>query len=268
MNWDYEIVSEQVVLDLSYRTVKDILEKDIEKNGFGNAMIRAAKNMDVAVNHLRECNSGNYVDKCDEAYRILLSTYTAMMKVSLKYVHNVKLCLVHIFNVDLIPTRNNYPIENSIQLISNELNIVAEVIIESLRMIQAGKSRYAVERKIKKEKRGEDWPVIYAYFHVEDDFDKSTINQEIAIYKFFNNFNGTKSIGVIFAERMNKIIHTYCQNSGENERSVNKKMYKESDSFMGGIDDTSAVIRGLGKLLFNSEERYNTPFRYYERKGW
>ena len=42
MNWDYEIVSEQVVLDLSYRTVKDILEKDIEKNGFGNAMIRAA----------------------------------------------------------------------------------------------------------------------------------------------------------------------------------------------------------------------------------
>lgn len=93
MNWDYEIVSEQVVLDLSYRTVKDILEKDIEKNGFGNAMIRAAKNMDVAVNHLRECNSGNYVDKCDEAYRILLSTYTAMMKVSLKYVHNVKPCL-------------------------------------------------------------------------------------------------------------------------------------------------------------------------------
>ena len=88
MNWDYEIVSEQVVLDLSYRTVKDILEKDVKVNGFRNAMIKASKNMDVAVNHLRECNASNYLDKCDEAYRIILSTYSAMSHVVLKYAHS------------------------------------------------------------------------------------------------------------------------------------------------------------------------------------
>lgn len=88
MNWDYEIVSEQVVLDLSYRTVKDILEKDVKVNGFRNAMIKASKNMDVAVNHLRECNASNYIDKCDEAYRIILSTYSAMSHVVLKYAHS------------------------------------------------------------------------------------------------------------------------------------------------------------------------------------
>jgi hypothetical protein len=88
LNWDYEIVSEQVVLDLSYRTVKDILEKDVKVNGFRNAMIKASKNMDVAVNHLRECNASNYLDKCDEAYRIILSTYSAMSHVVLKYAHS------------------------------------------------------------------------------------------------------------------------------------------------------------------------------------
>lgn len=88
MNWDYEIVSEQVVLDLSYRTVKDILEKDVKVNGFRNEMIKASKNMDVAVNHLRECNASNYLDKCDEAYRIILSTYSAMSHVVLKYAHS------------------------------------------------------------------------------------------------------------------------------------------------------------------------------------
>ena len=88
MNWDYEIVSEQVVLDLSYRTVKDILEKNVKVNGFRNAMIKASKNMDVAVNHLRECNASNYLDKCDEAYRIILSTYSAMSHVVLKYAHS------------------------------------------------------------------------------------------------------------------------------------------------------------------------------------
>lgn len=88
MNWDYEIVSEQVVLDLSYGTVKDILEKDVKVNGFRNAMIKASKNMDVAVNHLRECNASNYLDKCDEAYRIILSTYSAMSHVVLKYAHS------------------------------------------------------------------------------------------------------------------------------------------------------------------------------------
>lgn len=44
--------------------------------------------MDVAVNHLRECNASNYLDKCDEAYRIILSTYSAMSHVVLKYAHS------------------------------------------------------------------------------------------------------------------------------------------------------------------------------------
>ncbi len=43
-------------------------------------------------------------------------------------------------------------------------------------------------------------------------------------------------------------------------------MYNEVTNFMNGVGETSPIMRGLGKLLFNSEERYNTPFRYYERK--
>lgn len=45
-------------------------------------------------------------------------------------------------------------------------------------------------------------------------------------------------------------------------------MYNEVTNFMSGVGETSAVIRGLGNLLFNSEQKYNTPFRYCEKKGW
>lgn len=267
MNWDYEIVSEQVVLDLSYRTVKDILEKDVKVNGFRNAMIKASKNMDVAVNHLRECNASNYLDKCDEAYRIILSTYSAMSHVVLKYAHNINMNSILMCGPNVV-SDDNYSVANSLQLMTKEINDTTEIMIENLEMIRKGKSKSSIGRKIKKEKRVYNWAVLYAIWSMVDDFDKSYINQEVALCNFLNNFHGNESLSEMFVKRMNRIIHTYCQYSNANELRVHKKMYNEVTNFMSGVGETSAVIRGLGNLLFNSEQKYNTPFRYFEKKGW
>lgn len=267
MNWDYEIISEQTVLDLSYRTVKEILEKDIQKNGFRNAMIKASRNFDVAVNHLRECNASNYLDKCDEAYRIILSTYSAMAHITLKYVHNINTNWIFMSGPFTI-SNDNYTVAKSLQLMINDINVTTAILMESLEMIRNGKSRASISGMIKREKKTENWAALSATWTLVDNFDKPMINQEMAICRFLDNFNGRKSMGELFVERMNKIIHTYCQYSNKNELRVHKKMYNEVTNFMSGVGETSPVIRGLGKLLFNSEQRYNAPFAYNERKGW
>lgn len=76
------------------------------------------------------------------------------------------------------------------------------------------------------------------------------------------------SYSLVDWQSKSKVSYVYCQYSNANELRVHKKMYNEVTNFMSGVGETSAVIRGLGNLLFNSEQKYNTPFRYCEKKGW
>lgn len=267
MKWEYEILDEQLVLDLSFRTVMDILQNDIKNNGLKNAMISASKNFDIAINHLRECNAINYLDKCDEAYRILLSTYTAMTHTVLKYVHNINTNCILMSGLNMVSS-DKYEVSKSLQIIAKETNATTEVLLDCLVMIQKGKWKSSIDKKIKKEQKTENWAVLFATWSTADSFDKKLINQEMAICRLLNNFEKNKSIVEMFAERMNVIIRTYCRFSNKNELTVHKRMYKESTSFMAGVGETSPLLRGIGNLIFNSEQRYNAPFTYYERKGW
>lgn len=265
LNWDYEIISEQTVLDLSYRTVKEILRNDVKMIGFQEAFRKALTNFDIATNQLKNVDEKNVTEKCDSSFRILMSTYTAMSDVLGDEIKSVYIYLLGaMINIKKWDSKN---IENIYLL--EEKSIRGAIYL--LKMFNDGYSQAQVENELAiRRQNSKDSDLWFGCFLLYD-VKKENVNRDIKYCMFLLNALHNKSLIRLFIESMDYIIQIYCKRQKQNVEKVRKRIFNEAYNFLGGVMEKDAIgsaFQAFDNQVFNRREKFDNPFKYYEEHGF
>lgn len=276
LNWDYEIISEQTVLDLSYRTVKEILRNDIKMIGYQNAFRKAIGNFDIAVKQLSNATTEDVTDRCDNSFRILMSTYTALVDISYKEIVNIDIFVL----LDAILLKKWDDADVSKLYINEKKNLMGAIYI--LEIYNKGCDKEQLEDILSKLRLENKNPDLRFDMYLNHKLSRDSIQHDLKICKFIFNIVNNKSLTQLLVESMDYVIQVYCKENRKDIKKVRKKIYNEASNFASSIrerrDGTtieqcinnklSSALCVADNLLFAREEKINNPFKYYEEHGF
>ena len=248
MKWDYEILDEKIVRDLSYATVKEELYSDISKFGLKRALIKITGNFNQIDSVKAKMGTSEFVDTCDNAFRIIAGSFTAIVDVVDEMQVNINCtywkALTTSFNPQEIYQSGDKALNNAVAL------------------LKAKSVNPNVESK-----------TYDGYNILRSNFSREKIMDDINLYRSLLDVGG-KSVFRLFVEYLDALIILYCKNIKANNRvltRVRAKIYSNAFDYICGVmkkDTALSFFQAIDNTVGNKKARFNSPFSYYSKKRW
>ena len=251
MGWDYEVLDEQILIDKSYDVIRKDFNEDLKKLGARKAVENVVDNFDVLGQVKESVGTSDFLEQCDNAFKILTSSMSVISKAS--GIGETYYCHLKFHGSDV---RTEWDCAEKIISDCNKLiEYYKDMEMKNVQEKENELSELSNEDKMQKE-------FILGWIH---DYKK-----RVEKYKILLNIRDGKSVMEIFIRELESLNALYCEQTGKNMESMRKNICITAyDALEIRRQQSSRLLSDIGKSIFRDifqsvkYDRVNSPYTYF-----